>query len=323
MTKFLKLTFVAAIFGSLMTSCFGDDSGENYSEAVLNGDNYFNVITDMNANGNDPDAVCAVKAPYYRLRLDNVSQTMDIAISNLKTTPNATPISIQLTGLKFTINEKTLALTVNEILPQTTGGMNTVTNFKMDYVGKYCGFMGTNVASIVANISFELNNRYRVQVMPVVDFFYASTICTNNDTGKSFTTSTEINSEGYPKAAYSVRINPETLKASVILNGAKFLENMPAQNLLFDNIPVVLNYDGGYTLSADKITPSSYSSTTSKPTPNDQYPVTDFKFTMSPYYIPNNTPMQLSFDCTPVKIGTTFSVESECTELYLKHTTQE
>lgn len=303
MNRIFKTTLIAAISFASLTSCLSGDSGENYSTQTFDGKAYFNTVTDLGTN-----TTTVTKDPYYYVRVDHNTSTIDIAVSNLVLPSSTTPVSVQFKGLKARYTN-TGAMSASEIVVNTENNAHTISDLTFGFVNRYFNFMSQTYTVSTLSLNFTVDNQYVVNVVPIYNYLYATTVSTNLATGVSFTTKPSLAGDGAYKAAYCVQINPDNMLAQVTLSEAQFMDRMPAQNLLFPDIPVTFSRTG-FSLAKSELTPSSYSASSSTPVPNPSFPVTDFSLEVLTGSITSSATTVANFKCTPAMLNSTFHVNS-------------
>lgn len=184
------------------------------------------------------------ESPVYVIEQDFVAEKANVQVLKVKFAEGMPEINMTLQGLSFATNSTTGALEIigSDIVPLIDGqpyDQYMVTTFKCE-IKEY----GMSYLPEI-NISYTINNVFRVTVIPTLTYYYGKTSVVNNTTQSLYENTSSV---------YGVRINPATMTADVDIQQAQFAESMPSQNMKFENIPVSV-YNYGYELSCDSVVP--------------------------------------------------------------------
>lgn len=214
-------------------------------------------------------------APTYVITQDFVSGKAVVEIKNVKFAEKMPLINMRLEGLKFTINSttRTQEVTGTNIVPLVDGTPMEnyiVNNFRCE-VTEY----GLNYLPNI-NITFVVNQVFRVTAIPTLSYFYGNTTIVNKENESEFATKNPV---------YEVQIDPKTMMADLKINKAQFAQAMPALDMTFGKIPVIAT-STGYELECESLIPT---------VGKDPYPA--YEITKLIGVVSLKTGMKLKFDC--------------------------
>ena len=184
------------------------------------------------------------KSPVYVIEQDFVNKTATVQMLNVKFAESMPEIDMTIQGLSFATNTTTGALEIagGNIAPLVDGQPYenfSITNFK-------CEIKEFGLAYLPEiNISYTINNVFRVTVIPTLTYYYGKTSIVNDSTQSLYENVSSV---------YGVRLDAETMTADVEIERAQFAQSMPSQNMKFEDIPVSV-YNYGYEFSCDSVVP--------------------------------------------------------------------
>lgn len=251
--------FLAA--GVSMTSCLHDP--KTSQEVTLNygGEKAFNRVTDLESG----DVTISVN-PNYKM-----TYSVEGNESTGRLTMDMTGISLGIPGLAFRLNDLTFkydnmtayyGTNAENITPVGTGGGYVFDKFRMYNI---IGRVVDGQQCPVYTISFTVNNRYQVTVLPAELILVGKTYATPADEEKMFESK---------KPILTIQINPQKMVADVQIAKAQFRQSMVETNLLLTGLAVTTNADG-YTISLPEGIEQMPLKTGSNQPMEDSY-VTDF-----------------------------------------------
>lgn len=246
--KILKTVLALMMFVTITTSCSKEEeplTHDNYMEQNYTG--CFQYIYKKNFN----TGVLTNGTTYmFRWRADF---TADVYIKNAKFSANMPDgINIAIEGLSWKNVDGVKKIAAKDVVPtQVTMNDKDVdaSTYVIDALNldvferRLMDEQLTYIPNI--NMTIEMGD---VEVITVQKqkVYFGSTGVTNNAELTNFTSKT---------AYYAVTLNPETMKASIDVYGAKFAEKMPPMNMRFDGISFDVS-NLGYTLSCEELVPT-------------------------------------------------------------------
>lgn len=165
----------------------------------------------------------------------------EVQISGLKLPNGIDYPSIRLTDLTFTMDTAGWKyLEAKNVFGQVQGISSTpeFSNFKLAILDRM--IKGAYYPAV--DIAFTVNNQYKVIGSLEAQILMGSTV------------STPTNGQAYADAApvYVMEFDPKTQAAAVTINGAKFSQAMPAQNMTFKGLTYSVSPDGTVSLKASQ-----------------------------------------------------------------------
>lgn len=279
--KTILLGAVAVAGASTMTSCLSDNDDNTSSTVQLTYANCFNAVTDRSTG-----EVNIFTGPKYTFTLKtfaNGTSTLKITMTNVKLADGESLISLDLPELPVTVpTDITKPNTVSgrDIVPTNMVSSEIV----FDYINvKFLlRYLENNRQSFVYAVEYSVNGKYNVVTFPTTAFYYARTTSAPADGGTPFVTT---------DPRYAVTFNPDKKTATIDITGAKFIENMPAMNMTFGNVPFGC-VGNSIEMNAESLTP------TIQGVEYPGYPITSLRSKVTPAEVGS-----LSFTCTPERLG--------------------
>lgn len=282
--KILKTFLMLMMIATVATSCSNDEPSahDNYLEQNYTG--CFQYIYKKSLNV----GVVSTGTTYtFRWRADF---TADVYIKNAKFSAEMPKgIDIAIEGLTWKNIDGVKKIAAKDIVPTkvTVNGqeMNPSTYvidaLNLDVFERR--LMDAQLSYIPnINMSIEMGD---IEVITVQKqkVYFGSTGVTNNAAATNFTSNTSY---------YVVTLNPETMKATIDVYGAKFADKMPSMNMKFDG--VIFNVSNlGYTLTCDELVPTIKEGEVDVPYP-------DYKITNLTGNAAFATGLKLQFNCMGV-----------------------
>lgn len=289
--KFIHSAMLALALGSAMTSCLSD--GENTITGTDIYANGFNVITDRQTGD-----VSYAENPRYEInwKQDGSRETVALKFANLGI-PEIPDYTYEFAEVGTGHSGYTYQVSISSATPTNMTSVQ-FSNIKVSYIRRVVRQSASSeqmVNRFVYAISYTVNNRYEVVVYPKTAYCFSKTTTLNlSDPSKVFTV------DDYSTApSYSLSFSTVSKKCSIKIDQAKFLEGMPALNMVFEDIPFTANANE-ISYSIDALTPKIGGD------PYPGFPITNLRGTFRPM-----TATSLNFDCTPATVNngqTTFRV---------------
>lgn len=255
---------LAAIVG--LTSCLND--GENTITTELT-PYCFTLVTDAQTG-----QTTTVTGTVYKVSTDQQNGTITLSIEQLKL-GEGRYVNISVANQKYNFTQDG----ATEVqLPFYISSKDNVTHTVTDYTFRYWSrYLGAQSFPLM-QLSFNLDNQYNITTVFTPAYYWGTTTVTDEE-GNTYTNSLQT-------SFYGIQFDPAKNTARLGLIGAKLAEAMPAQNMVFPDIPYTLN-QSGYILKTDRLTP------TISDTPYPAYQITDLQ--LSGTY---GGQQRLQFNCT-------------------------
>lgn len=147
------------------TSCLGS-GGDNKSEATITygGSLCFNRVTDLETG----ESFISTD-PQYSFLLDYTNQLVTPSMTNLKLSPEASGLSFKLPALKVSLSSQDYSYTCSgtDITPEGVTDQYVFSNFSFKAIDRaIMTGSGTYLYSPVYDVSYTVNDRYKVLVYP-------------------------------------------------------------------------------------------------------------------------------------------------------------
>lgn len=282
MKTFKLLTLSFAIGATLtMSSCLnGNDSSYSIESKFSD---MINAVVDGNG-----------EVTLYGNQSVNVTwkygtNVADLDIVGLKL-PNGTSYpTVKIEDATWSINSKGwMDVTLTDYQPSTSSGYSNIlfNRFNLQTVNRT--YENLTFPPCI-NISYTINNEYTVYAIPS-ELIEIGTTTVIDQNGATYTQG------GDTHTIYYVGLDSSAKKGYLIIQGAKFAENMPAMNMKFANIPFTVQRNGVMVMTINELVPSllGEDDDATKPgTPAPNFPITNFSAT----YNANNG-LNITFDCT-------------------------
>lgn len=236
--KISSLMAMAVMLGLSVSSCL--DSKETKNEITLNygGDAAFNRVVDHETG----ETLISIN-PAYSMLFNTTDEEVEMTMSNIQLANGFSGLAFKLPEMKYKYDPKTAFYTVEatDLTPLNAGGQYVFNNYSMKAIPARI----VNGAQMpVYLVNFTINGRYQVSAYPTTPTLIGTTHATRTDAGQSGTYETD-------NTILQLRINPATLKATMLIADAVFSQDMPTTNFLVKDLPVTLN-DRGLTIVTDQ-----------------------------------------------------------------------
>lgn len=285
MKKFSLLLALTVLITS-MTSCLESGDEPSYSTTL----NYVGYNHVHNPETNES----TLKATSYVLVMDFINMTLDLQISS-GYTPDSEPVTIQMKGLKLTMDKEGYKFTSAEKTPDAVSSGRPEDYIVRNLSGRISSYfyqdqeIGSVREVIVLETSYRISDKYDVFACTQTPYFPNCETVTRGDS-EPYTSTT---------ATYEIELT-DTKTANVKINNIRFHKQMPQITMTVEKVPVeLLPY--GYRLKIDEVIPKI------SDVPADDYKITNFETTVSS----NGTAMTLGFNCnykgTPHMVSATGS----------------
>lgn len=241
--KLFKMMAVGMIAAAMMSSCDSDDDYGNKATVVYT--NCLNCVDDASTgtqyvSGNKGTTTTVG----YSLNFDFDKKVVSVGIAGLKLGEGEEAKSMDLYEMPMVVGTYTYTVVARDIQPYSNGMPMSgymVDTFTMTYY---------NSTTPMVSISYEINGRYEVTVLPVESVFGAETTVTTLATGDEYETT-----DPYYGIVLSQDETSKELTADVHVYNAKFAANMPPQSeMVFKGVGVDV-VDGVIRLQSDRVVP--------------------------------------------------------------------
>ena len=217
-----------------MMSCENDGP---IVKSVVEYYNCFNLVENVRANTS-----ATFDSPHYIITQDHVKDEASVLMKNVKFAERMPAIDMLIKDLKYGTDKETgaLLITGSEIVPVVDGKPYEdfmVTTFR-------CEIRDYGLAYL-PDMSFTVNNVFRVTVIPTLTYYYGTTTVVNNANKSTYETTDPI---------YKVVSDPKNMTADITLHKARFAASMPAMDMSFKGVAVT-PYNTGYDLKCDSLIP--------------------------------------------------------------------
>lgn len=282
--KFIKSLCVMAMCAILAcgTSSCGNDSDNDYivEQSILSAFVHVNDISQ------------GISADYtgvsYKIVYNYTTGKASVAITGMRLPGNVNYPTINLDNLDFEVDQAGYRKISGTNIASTVSGFASApvfTRFSLIVLDRM--FNEGYYPAISA--TFTIDGIYRcVSALPV-QLLLGKTTTTGAD-GSQFTDDSQM---------YGLTFDFETKRVTLVINGAKFLQNMPAQNMEFRNMPYTIDNQGIITISNPGTLIPYIGST-----PYSAFPIANFQGQLD-----LSTGMILSFNCNAH--GTDYSVNAD------------
>lgn len=232
MKKYLLSFGVLAAAALSMTSCLSNSSSDQKYTFGYGNTDCFNRVFDM-----ETQEYTITDKPSYSFVYNLTKGQLDVDMSNIKLGDSGYGgMSFKLTDLTFKeASDAFWVTTASDVIPYGTAQSYIFDSFNLRALpGRVYGGRGIPVYYM----NYVVNGRYRVTVYPTQFVYFGSINATDLDNQKIFTLAND--GETY----YAVQIDPEKMKAKLIVSGAKYKEGMSRYNFLTQDFPVELTNTG-------------------------------------------------------------------------------
>jgi len=300
MKKFITIALAAMS----LTSCFDNDDNNSQATQQWTYANCINAVTDLASN-----STSITQQPKYTITTTTYSNgkvTAKISMSNIKLGDDIALTSFDLPEIEITANNdpnKPMLAEGNDIVPTNATASSIIFDyFKFKMLPRVIkDGNGQWQQSFVYSLNYSVNGRYVVAVIPTRSLLYGTTNVINETSGTAFTSTEPL---------YAITVDPEKMVATIDITGAKFLEQMPAMNMTFPNIPFNV-YNGNLILNIDNLVP------TIQGVEYPNYAISNLRANVNPC-----TAASLDFTCTANKMGA-FNVHVDLVDILTGNNTTE
>lgn len=273
-TLFSLITAIACAF----SSCLGN--GEyKYVDKYTYSD-CFNVITNLETG----ESVVRL-SPSYEISIDRTDVNAEITMSSISLPDVTGALSFKISGLKYTFNSNGnyIIQGYDLVSEGSAGTYYTFTNLSVIFVDRV--FSADEKRIPAYYINFTINNKYQVNVVGTVNYYFGETTVTAAGEEDPYSTYDTY---------YTVILDPQSMVATLGFNSARFSSAMPnALNFTLRDVPFTVN-PRGYTIDkADATTP--YLNNTQ---PNPAFDITNLMIEGV-----TSKGATFSFDCNPKGMG--------------------
>ncbi len=238
--KQLSISF-AILTATLFSSCLGDHENDYTTTDKLTG--YFNVIFDNEGNQTFKGGVSYEVKWWY-----NTDQKAEFSIMGLQLPDGQKYSAVTFSDVSWRLNNRGWQdISLTDAKPSNIPGGLVFDKLNFQMLNRIYGSLQFPACSM---IEYTVNNNeYRVISLPQQTVEVGETRVMDNS-GKEFKLS-EANSPFY----YFI-LNPDDQSAFLVIQGAKFAEQMPAMNMKFPGLKFNVDEYGNIIMHGDDITPT-------------------------------------------------------------------
>lgn len=288
--KSIKTWAVALMAAFAMTSCIGgdDDGGNNTTTLIYT--SCLNYVVD-NPSGvgglyNDPKSTTTMG---YSLTFDFDKKTASVGIANLSLSNEIKNLYFDLYDMPLKADGGSLKVSAYNIIPKV-GGVPASGYMIDQFVMTFTDRVYNGAYMPVVTISYTINGRYKVEVMPMENIYFGNTKVTTIASGEEYDTT-----DPYYRVSLKQDKTTAEVTADVYVYNAKFSSAMPVQSeMVFKNAALEFN-SAGFNVSASRIVPEI------KNTPYERFMITGLSAQCK-----NATGMDISYD-----VAGTWNVDSK------------
>ncbi len=287
--KSIKIWAVALMAAFVMTSCLGGGDGGSNTTTLTYTSCLNYVIDNTSGDGgfyNNPQSTTTMG---YSLTFDFDKMTASVGIADLSLSGEIKNLYFDLYDMPLKAEGGSLKVTAYNVIPKVGGVPASgymFDNFTMSFTDRtYNG-----VYMPIVTISYTINGRYNVEVMPMENVYFGNTNITTRASGEVYNTK-----DPYYRVSLKQDKTTADVTADICVYNAKFAAAMPVQSeMVFKNATVVFN-GAGFDIEASLIVPEI------KNTPYERFRVTDLSAQCK-----NATGMEISYD-----VAHTWHVDSD------------
>ncbi len=229
---------LAILTATLFSSCLGDHEDDYTTTDKLTG--YFNVIFDNEGNQTYTSGVS------YEVEWTYNNQTADLSITGLQLPGGQKYNTVTLADVPWKLNNRGWQdISLDHAVPSNIPAGLVFDRFNFQMLNRIYGSLQFPACSM---IEYTVNNEYRIISLPQQTVEVGETRVMN---GGSEYKIAEAQSPFY----YFI-LNPDNQSAFLVIQGAKFAEQMPAMNMKFPGLKFNVDEYGNIIMHGDDITPT-------------------------------------------------------------------
>ncbi|MDE6277186.1 MAG: hypothetical protein K2M06_03675 [Muribaculaceae bacterium] len=279
MNKLFRTLLLGGAVCAALSSCTKSDSNDTVIQYPLAG--CFAMVADLN-DGN----VSYYQGVNYETEINVTQATATMSMTGLELPSGVKYPAISLKNLKVGADQGWTA--VSAATPAVSvPGFGSVPSFKDFDLHIYDRMIG-NLYVPGVMISYIVDGHYKVFSSREGQIVFGTTTSTGPD-GNAFKNT---------EATIGLTFDTKTMKVMVELPGSQFASGMPAQNIVFKDVPFSMNVDGEASFEMAALTPFIGD------TPYPQFPISDLKAVYN-----FKTGLTMNFTCTigpmPYKVEVT------------------
>ncbi|MCM1451923.1 MAG: hypothetical protein NC102_06670 [Clostridium sp.] len=276
-TIFLALVLSVAAALGMLSSCNSGGSSDYITRQTLS--NFINVSYDYST-----DQTVLNSGVGYIIDLNLTQGLANISMEGIKL-PNGTSFGqLTLANIPFTMKSNGwIEINQSMLVPTTSAGLQapTLTGFTFRILDRV---IDNNLYFPLFDIKYTIEG-YSIVSTPSSVINQGTTIVSSEGQDNYTPSSGE-------EPIYGISFDTKEMKATIIIQGAKFASAMPALNMSFQNIPFTFSADGTAVFSIDQLEPVLITGSNST-TPMPNYPITNLSCTTD-----DRNNMNLQFTCT-------------------------
>lgn len=291
MKRFLGL-FLAAVMLLSLGSC--DTSSNNDTITEQQFPSCFAYVHDLSTGVN-----AIYNSVGYTLRLNYSKATADVTITGLRVPDQSNSYSypqLKLTDLPWSIEKGVTVVSARNVQASSASAQPVMlSSFTLKVKDRIITSGSSYIYKPGFSVNYTIDGRYSV-------------FSGNTDTAVMYGITTSTCETPFvhfatDATAYELSFNLDTRTVQILIKGARFMDKMPALDIVLQNIPITF-YGTKVTWEAERIIPLIGGVTF------ETYPITNLK---GEYDF--STEMKMEFDCNPATVpgAPTFHVTSDCT----------
>lgn len=239
MKKHLLLSALILPAAMAFTSCMNTEGNRQESTINYGGSLCFNYVTDLD----DPARSFISLSPQYSFQIEYFSSTLTTSMSNVRLTSDGSPLTFRTPAMKASNanTNYTISCTGTDIVPEGQSQSYVFSNFNLNIIERsILNASGSYKYSPVYNLTYTVNNRYKVRVFPT----YYDVVGTITSTAPGATTSSDSK-----RAIVSLTLNPDasaptTGKATLELIDITFANDFTEPRIIAEGIPYTVSASG-------------------------------------------------------------------------------
>lgn len=236
-----KLNVIIMSFAMALSFSACDSDSDYESKSTQNFSDCFHHVYNT-----ETGEAAIFDSPRYTIEFDYASGKANVEVKNVKFAEGMPAINMTLADLTWTWSSTTgfKSISATDVVPVVNGKVMPdyiISSFKFDILDRY---MGVNYLPVV-RITFAINEKYVVTAVQKQICYYGKTNVLTAGSPTAFNT----------ESPYYLAEISEDLTADLKIYDAQFATSMPPMNMVFGDIPVIVNPSVGYVLTADSLIP--------------------------------------------------------------------
>ncbi len=245
----LSLLTILAAASMTLSSCLGNSESEEKGTANYGGSSCLNYVTDLETN----QSFVSTTPPSYTFNFNYTKGNVNIEVSSLQLAQNFSALNFQLPEMKVEADYYFMKMQGTDITPINVASQYVFSKF----LARYSNRVWNGSFWPVFQISYTINNRYEVKVIPTSLLLFGTTTSTL-ETEDGGTSSDPYIYKGGEQNIYNFVLTPNSIDEatstgishtlSIRIQDACYDKNMQPLDLMIDKLPVKFD-SNGYTSS--------------------------------------------------------------------------